>query len=721
MNSDKTAKPATTEKDSPFEAEIEQHDAAIAGRGIEIWVGAEPTFTKRSSESPEWLSEPLGGDKHPLALRMAGTLLEQHPGSAILRTVGRQYAEEKIPRWSVGLLARRDGNPIWPGPPDPLGEPSPPVEPQRLDGFWELLQQRLVERGWPCRHFRVSDPLDRRLLFRLDGKPVSNDEDPRLQRASVHTQKTPHDGLADPLAERGLMLVALGELELTPKNRALCVELPAFGRVSDFLACLEVIGLAASEAEIGALVLQGHPPPVDADVSWISITPDPAVIEVNAAPQPDLRRFLADQRELFKVAKTLGLSPYRLQYNGTVSDSGGGGQFTLGGRTPGESPFFVKSTLLPRLVRYLNRHPSLSYLFAPDFVGGASQSPRPDEGIRDAFHELALALWHLDSIPKASPEMIWGSLAHFLADPSGNRHRSELNIEKLWNPHLPGRGQLGLVEFRAFRMPRSPQRAVAIAALLRSITAMLAGANTAPGLRDWGDALHDKYALPFYLHQDLQAVFDDLAATGFGLGEKIKAMLFRDPGGSRWQASHAGCELAIEPAKEFWPLVGDVASQEGGGSRLMDSSTLRLQVSLRKISDKGPPLSGWRLQVGSQVLPLFGGQDGQQGVRLIALRYRDFVPWRGLHPSLKPFGPLQFTLSHPALEDALQATLYAWRPDGTPYDGLPQGLDAAADRRKERLVTRIVSREKIPAPQTPPEAALSGYTYDLRYLATPTE
>ena len=720
MKNDKLATPGSPETDSPFEAEIEQLDAQVAKRDIEIWVGAEPTFTQRFSESPEWLSEPLGGDKHDLGLRMAAALLQRHPGSALMRTLGRQYAEEALPRWAVGLLSRRDGEPVWPGPPDPIVDPSAPVEPQHLDAFWELLQQRLIDRGCSCRRFRVSDPLDRRLLFRLDGKPLPTDDDTHFHRPSVHTRKTPHDGLSDPLSEQGLLLIALGELETTPDIRACCVELPAFAHMSDCLACLEAIGHAASEARLGSLILQGHPPPVDANVSWTSITPDPAVIEVNAAPQPDLKRFLAGQRELFKVAKNLGLSPYRLQYNGSVSDSGGGGQFTLGGRTPGDSPFFKEPALLPRLVRYLNRHPSLSYLFAPDFIGGASQSPRPDEGIRDTFQELTLALWHLDALPEASPEILWGSLAPFLADPSGNRHRSELNIEKLWNPYLPGRGQLGLVEFRAFRMPRSAQRAVAIAALLRAVTAMLAGSNTAPGLRDWGDALHDKYALPFYLRQDLQAVLGDLAKSGLALGGKIQAMLLRDPESSRWQASHAGCELALEPAKEFWPLVGDVASQEGGGSRLMDSSTLRLQVSLRRTSDKGPPLNGWQLQVGEQILPLFGAQDGQQPVRLIALRYRDFAPWRGLHPSISPYGPLTFTLSHPALEDALQATLHAWRPDGTPYDGLPENLDAATERRKERLVTRIIPRAKIPAPQTPPKAAVSGYTFDLRYLAKPS-
>ena len=174
--------------------------------------------------------------------------------------------------------------------------------------------------------------------------------------------------------------------------------------------------------------------------------------------------------------------------------------------------------------------------------------------------------------PQPSAEFLWASLAPFLADTSGNVHRSELNIEKLWNPNLPGRGCLGLIEFRAFRMPRSPEPPP----LLRAIAAMLAGADPTPRLRDWGDALHDQYALPFFLRQDLCAVFDDLAAHALRLGDRLCSELLHDPCKPRWHTVRAGCELALGSAIEFWPLVGDVASQEADDSRLVDSSTLRL-------------------------------------------------------------------------------------------------------------------------------------------------
>lgn len=707
-------------QDSLFDAAVGVHDAAVARLGAEIWVGAEPTFTLRSSEAPEWLREALGGDKQLHAWRMVEQLRSLHPGSLVLRSVGRQYAGEECPRWSVGLYERRDGVALWQGPPDPLARLSRAPASARLERFRDALADCLASRGCSCRTFSSPGSLGWRLLARLDGAgiPFLPEDDPRPARPSVHRDKTPRDGLRDPLASEGLLLVAIGALERAPGQGCACIELPAFSHVADCLRCVEAVGEAATKAGLSGLILQGFPPPIDRTVAWTTVTPDPAVVEINQAPQPDIRRFLAATRELFSVADELGLSPYRLQYNGTVSDSGGGGHFTLGGPSAEASPFFVQPALLPRLVRYLNRHPALSYWLAPDYLGGASQSPRPDEGTREAFRELDLALEQLQRHPQASPEFLWTSLAPFLADPSGNTHRSELNIEKLWNPYLPGRGRLGLVEFRAFRMPRSPQRACAIAALLRGVAALLSRRHPAPQLRDWGDALHDRYALPFFLRQDLRVVLEDLAGSGLGLGECIEAELLDEPTRSVWSTAFGGCLLTLEPAVEFWPLVGDVASQEAGGSRLVDSSTSRLQVSLRSDGTEGPPLAGWQLRVGDTQVPLRSERDSAGELRLIGLRYRDFNPWHGLHPAIGPLGPVTLTLTHPELELALRASLHGWQPDGLPYHGLPATLESAAERRAERLVIRELARADLPPAQAAPPAALSEYTVDLRRLQT---
>ena len=705
-----------------FDHAIELHDRRVADAVCEIWVGAEPTFTLRLSEAPEWLAEPLGGDKYAYALRMAAELHQRHPGSVVVRSVGRQYTTEDRPRWSIGILERRDGVALWHGPVDPFERsPRAPDETQ-LDRLWEALEQAFGARGLCCLRLRVPEPLGRRLLLRIDGNDIDIDaDDERLSRSSVLAHKTPPAGLHDTLAADGLYLFGIGGVVLANDMTACSIELPSLPRVSDFLDCLGALQDAAMAARIPDLVLQGFPPPVDHSVAWTTITPDPAVIEVNQAPQPDVGQFLTATRELFEVAQRLGLSPYRLQYNGSVSDSGGGGQFTLGGRSATTSPFLERPALLPRLVRYFNHHPALSFLFAPDYVGSASQSPRADEGTRDAFHELGIALDQLRRQPQPSPEFLWASLAPFLADPSGNAHRSELNIEKLWNPYLPGRGCLGLVEFRAFRMPFSPERAAAVAALLRAVTAMLSTTDIAPDLRDWGDALHDRFALPFFLRQDLGAVFDDLEAQGVGLEHCVREALLDDSFKPRWTTRFAACELAIERAVEFWPLVGDVASQEAGGSRMVDASTARLQVSLRGIEQDGPTLEEWRLRVGSIEAPLRSEQDDAGAVRLIGVRYRDFLPWRGLHPAIRPQGPLHLVLDHPDVPSALRVTLHNWHPRGLPYDGLPATLEDAAARRAERMLIGEVARSDMVQGTMPPIGAMRGYTLDLRLCVQDVE
>lgn len=689
---------------------LDRHDETVAQGGAGIWIGSEPTFTLASSEAPEWLSEPLGGDKEAMALQLLGKLGERHPGALALRSVGRQYAKERTPRWSFGLYERRDGQAVWQGPADPLAGPVRKFGDDLLAELVSALHQGMADLGWSIHRSEAT------LLVRPDGEAIEESwlQDEFLGRPSVHDEKTPHDGLKDPLADAGLLLIRVHVLAMDQGGECLTLELPRIDAVDDFLTLISALETAAKQTGPSQLILRGHPPPVDARIAWTTITPDPAVIEVNQAPQTDVSRFYAAQAELYAAADELGLGPWRAQYNGRLTDSGGGGQITLGGPSPLDSPFFKEPRLLPRLVRYLNHHPALSYRFATEYVGAASQSPRPDETIHDRFNELHLALDQLARAEAIEPEFLWGCLAPFLADSSGNPHRSELNIEKLWNPYLPGRGKLGLVEFRAFRMPHSAERAAALAALLRAACAMLSQNDVCPNLIDWGDELHDRFALPWYLDQDLGFVFADLAQHGLGLGPELETLLLTDPLESVWPAGFAGVQLELRRAVEFWPLVGDVASQEGGGSRLVDSSTSRLEFRLRAVAENELMFGDWTIQVAGQALPLKLESDDQGELLLAGLRYREFAPWRGLHPGVQPIDPIRFSLSHPQLADGLHGQLFGWQPQGLPYDGLPNDPEAASQRLRERLVTRVAPAE--PAQPADDQAGTgSGLTLDSRW------
>jgi len=668
---------------------VHAHDAALAERGLEVWVGSEPTFTDRHDLGAEWQSSALGGDKKTRARRLSGGLWRQTHGSVLLRSLGRCYPGEDEPRWNFGLYRRRDGVGIWDGPLDPILAPDAVQCPPALDAWSAALADAFRAGGWTATTTVLSATAAHRvsLLLQADA-PASLDFD------------------------------------LHASGSGACLDLPLVPDVPTCEAILRCIAQAAQACGLPTLVIGGASPPVDDSVELTTITPDPAVIEINTAPSASAAEFLQRSVAIYAAAAHEGLSPYRLYFNGAVADSGGGGQITLGGRSPLASPFVAEPRLLSRLVRFLNRHPSLSYLYSHDFVGSSGQSARADERGTSAVDELVLALDLLDREPDPTPELQWKTLAPFLCDASGNNHRAEINIEKLWNPFLPGRGQMGLVEFRALRMQHTPERATALACLLRAVAAMLATAPYELPLIDWGRELHQRFALPFYLEQDLQSVLDALAKAGLGLGPAIEAVLRREEF-RRWaDVSVPGCTLEVRRALEFWPLLGDAASPEQGGtSRLVDASTKRIELRLRPCGDEATgDWREWEASVHGVVLPWRSEHDARGELRVYALRYRSFAPFAGLHPSLGAQVPISIALRHPATGLARTITLHEWKPDNGPYPGLPEDLADAAARRCERIE---VHEGLLDAPAADPDdesrqrqiaRGLGEYCFDLRYL-----
>ena len=697
-----------------FDAAVRRHDAQIAALGLTIWVGSEPTFTDRTAQSPEWLNQALGGDKEQRANVLLGGLCRRFPGGVVLRSVGRQYPGEARPRWNLGLYRRRDGVPIWHGPPDPVQAAHEAEAVPELDAWAAALAAELGARGFAVAPANKEDALERRLLMRVDADAPDTD-DPRLMRPSVHAHTTPASGLRDELAEAGAYLFLLSMEEshgwLTPR-----IELPMLAAVDRFLTVLDCVARASLECHLPALILAGYPPPVDGTMEWTTVTPDPAVIEINTAPSVDAESFLERSREIYAAAVDQGLDAYRLYFNGAVADSGGGGQITLGGPSPEASPFLQEPLLLPRLVRFLNRHPALSYLYSHDFVGSSGQSVRADERGTDAFDELSLALALLERQEDLPPELLWHTLAPFLCDAAGNSHRAEMNIEKLWNPFLAGRGKLGLLEFRALRMQHTPERATALACLLRAVVAMLTREHYILPLMDWGRELHERFALPFYLEQDLEAILHSLDSAGLGVDEPIRSVLLREEF-RRWgQVDVPGCTLEVRRALEFWPLLGDAASPEqGGSSRLVDASTSRVELRLRPNEGGEPDWHDWQVIAAGVALPMRQERDGLGPLKLFGLRYRSFVPGWGLHPALGTQAPVELLLRHPRQAADYLVTLHEWSPDGAAYAGLPEDLAGAGERRAARVTLNVLPPQRSP-PRAPPVQGLNPFCLDLRCL-----
>lgn len=708
-----------------FKKIIKTQDKNISELGVDVWVGMEPTFTRRFAETPEWLSEALGTEKLQYAYALLKETCNRQPGGIVLHTLGRQYADEDLPRWNMGYYQARNNNDIWHGPPDPylVLEPGDALRarPADIEIFWQALNDALNRPSWKSAAFTVEKGLRYRLLLRCDGtKPdVDSHKKPLLTRRSVHESRIPLNGLTDALAKEGDLLLCMDKgtaVGADHANASVVIELPEVADVSIFMQLIQCIAQAAKQGVIETLLLQGFPPPVDASVAWTTITPDPAVIEINQAPADNAENFFTRCELYYSAADAVGLQPYRLHYNGVVSGSGGGGQFTLGGTTPLKSPFFCYPQLLPRLLRYFNAHPALSYWFAPPSIGSTSQSPRADENVKQSFQELSLVLEQLDAVEQPEPEFIWRSLSPFLVDPSGNSHRSELNIEKLWNPYLPGRGCLGLVEFRSFRMTRSPQTATAIAVFLRSIVAMLSREDKVTQLLDHSSCLHDKYALPFYLQEDLEFVFNDLHDAGLPIHDYLKTILLQEPVRFIGKAVFHGCCIELQQALEFWPLIGDASQQGGSGSRLVDASTTRLQITIGVEAEEAAPLDDWELWIDGYRVPLQLAHGPGRTLKVTGLRYRNFMPEIGLHPGIAARSSITLTLVHRELREALQINYHEWHPKNLPYPGLPENLDDAESRRKQRFTTSMIPLRGIAKPEDPPDSAMTDYCLDLRRL-----
>ncbi len=714
-----------SQQESRFEDALLAHDQLVAHTGIDLWLGAEPTFADRFSSDLQWQTTALGIEKEEKARQFVRQIAAETPGCVILRTLGRQYPGESKPRWNIGIYSRRDGAPIWSGPTDPivgLREPASEHLPDTVRILRSQLASELQDSGFHIHTELPTNSWGLRLLFALDPKHLQFDwtSDPQVTRPPIQSQPVPLTGTVDELAARGVFLVAIGSAvsQFVEDRHAIQLELPDFGRTDVWQKFLDALSRASARTSLKSLVLTGFPPPVDDEVAWTTVTPDPGVIEVNMAPCPNVSTFYAAQQQLHRAAKAIGLSSFKLLFNGEMVDSGGGQHLTFGGPAPETSPFFKCPHLLPRLVAYLNRHPVLSYWFAVRSVGSCGQQPRADEVSPESLDGLAVALDRLFHAESTTSYDLWHSLAQFLCDRFGNTHRCEVNVEKLWNSNSPARGCLGLVELRAFRMMRSAEHAAAVAVLMRTLIAWLSIRREAIDLIEWGSQLHDRFALPYYLLRDLDAVISDLKGDGFGLDETIVSQLADDSHVEIGTSDLGSARLTLRQGIEFWPVVGNPDGTERS-FRMMDSSTLRVEIMLELSDADSQDAANWRLSFHGLEVPWVIENETSRTVLLRGVRYKAFYPQTTVSPLVEVIDPLEFCVTHTTDHRSWRIQLFNWQPDAMPYDGLPGDFEVALQRRKERL--RVSEIDELPAAKLIHPSAVSKYCVDLRRIISSRE
>jgi uncharacterized protein (DUF2126 family) len=714
-------------------------DADLKAQDVRLTMGGEPTFVGIDEpESPQWNIDALGPMKRSRGLALIQCLRERTaPGAMLHYGQGKCYPGEPLPRWALSCYWRSDGVHVWENI-DLIAREDHDYDFGAADAFsfTEALTRRLqvsyenvlpaynaegestepagyilpIRRRQPAGLLSWSSqlwfPRPERLLLTTGDSPigyriptasmpwVAPDEleyefeaAPFADRVKLPSSPTRRMDLFErhPMADPLPALSSTAETALELIRPSLCVQaregrlhvfLPYASRLADYLDL--VAGVEDTCQYLHKPVwLEGYAPPSDPRMRSFSVTPDPGVLEVNLPPANDWDELEQINTVLVEEAHRNRLTAEKFNYDGSHVATGGGSHIVIGGGTLLDSPFLRRPDLLRSMVAFWQNHPSLSYLFSGMFIGPTSQYPRVDEARMDALYELELAFSQLPS-NDCPPFIVDGLFRNLLVDVTGNSHRAEFCIDKLYPPEGLGL-RLGLLELRAFEMAPHVRMGLVEMLLIRALVSMFWKQPLEAGLIRWGTALHDRFMLPHFVMRDFSDVLSELRRSGYNFEEKWFAshLEFRFP--KIGSIAAEGVELELRQALEPWNVLAEETTS-GGTVRSVDSSLERIQVRLSGFVTE----SRYEVACNGRRVPLV--PTGKPGEAVAGVRYRARRLSAALHPTIPVHTPLVFDIIDRWKERSIgRCTYHAGRPDGDTYTTRPANAREAEGRRLERF------------------------------------